>query len=123
MLVENDNATRIGLAELLWAVEYLCTAVASYEHARCILREHTPDLLIADVRLGRHNGLHLVIAAPEIPAIVISGFDDPALRIEAEQVGAAYLLKPVRIPDLLEVIAQRLRDTPLRKHLQGHHVT
>ncbi len=51
-----------------------------------------PDLVIADVRLGAFNGLHLAMRAiwAGIPAIVL-GFEDGVLRREAAAMGAAYL--------------------------------
>ena len=92
LLVDDDAAARTALTKLLWQFEYLCTAVASYEEARSVLREYTPDLLITDVRLGTHNGLHLIVNSPKVPAIVITGFDDPMLRKEAERMGASTWL-------------------------------
>ena len=53
---------------------------------------------MTDVRLGDRNGLGLLIDAeamrPGARKIVMSGFDDPVLRKDAEQLGAIYLLKP-----------------------------
>jgi DNA-binding NtrC family response regulator len=75
------------------------TACASFEEARVTLRQQTFDALITDVRLGAFNGLQLAVMArdlhPDIQLIVFSGFDDPVLRSDAEQIGAVYLVKPV----------------------------
>ena len=51
-----------------------------------------PDLLIAEVKLGEYNGLHLALRgrALEIPAIVI-GAADEAFSRQAEQLGAQYV--------------------------------
>ena len=40
---------------------YGVTATADFQEAKRLLDAHGPDLLIADVRLGPFNGLHLVI--------------------------------------------------------------
>ena len=39
--------------------------------------------------------------------MVFSGFDDPVLRADAEQIGATYLVKPVGSGDLIELLRQR----------------
>ena len=51
-----------------------------------------PDLLIAEVKLGEYNGLHLALRgrALGIPAIVLGAADETFSR-QAEQLGALYL--------------------------------
>lgn len=51
-----------------------------------------PDLLIAEVKLGEYNGLHLALrgGALGVPAIVL-GAADEAFSRQAEQLGAQYL--------------------------------
>jgi hypothetical protein len=45
------------------------------------LRCDPPDLLIADIRLGEFNGVHLlIIAENRFPVIVSSGFQDSVLE-------------------------------------------
>jgi hypothetical protein len=41
---------------------------------------------------------------PAMRILVFSGFDDPVLRAEAEQLGATYLVKPVTSRYLLDVM-------------------
>ena len=52
-----------------------------------------PDLLIAEVKLGEYNGLHLALRgrALGVPSIVL-GTDDEAFSRQAEQLGALYLI-------------------------------
>lgn len=51
-----------------------------------------PDLLITEVKLGEHNGMHLALRARAagIPTLVL-GVQDPMTEREAAQVGAEYL--------------------------------
>ncbi len=83
------------------------TACSSFEVAKQLLRTTAYDVLITDVRLGAFNGLQLALLArdlyPRIRLIVFSGFDDPVLKAEAEQVGAVYMVKPVAGAALLEL--------------------
>ena len=50
--------------------------------------------MVADVRLGDFNGIQLGILAknawPDVRIVIMSGWDDPVLRHEAEQLGASY---------------------------------
>ncbi len=56
----------------------------------------TPDLVIAEVRLGAFNGLHVAMRAlwAGIPAIVM-GPDDRVLRREARSMGISYVTPDV----------------------------
>jgi DNA-binding response OmpR family regulator len=109
LIVDDDAATRVGLAELLTAAGYEARAVGTFEEGLKALRIDPPDLLIADVRLGAFNGLQLLVSSPRrIPAIVITGFADPVLESDARQHGAEYLLKPVAPAVLLELVRRKL---------------
>jgi DNA-binding response OmpR family regulator len=109
LIVDDDAATRVGLAELLTAAGYEARAVATFEEGLKALRNDPPDLLIADVRLGAFNGLQLLVSSPRrIPAIVITGFADPVLESDARQHGAEYVLKPVAPALLLELVRRKL---------------
>jgi len=68
-----------------------------------------PDLVIAEVKLGPYNGLHLAILAAGLgtPAIVI-GDSDPVLQVEAEHQGAVYLTAPVDAEHVLVVVRDLL---------------
>lgn len=86
---------------------------STFEEGRRRLRDETPDLLIADVRLGAFNGLQLIaMGHTRIPAIVVSGFDDAVLEAEAHAFGADYLVKPVTGASLLGLIKQKLECAP-----------
>ncbi len=63
----------------------------TFAAAKLQLTAH-PDLLITEVKLGEHNGLHLALRsrAAGIPAIVLGPPDD-VFEHEAEQLGATYL--------------------------------
>jgi len=109
LLVEDDDATRIGLSTLLERAGYDVVASESVQEGRSILEEDPPDLLITDVRLGAFNGLQLLAMSPRpIPTIVTTGFPDPVLEAEARQLGAKFLLKPVEPADLLALVADML---------------
>jgi DNA-binding NtrC family response regulator len=83
----------LAAAMVAWLAErnLKVTLVTSFAAAKARL-EDPLSLLISEVRLGEHNGLHLAIHAQarSIPAIVI-GDADPVLQRDAEQLSAAFL--------------------------------
>jgi two-component system response regulator RegA len=110
ILVVDDDLDYLALTkEVLEGGGYEVLLASTFEEGRRALREDTPDLLIADVRLGAFNGLQLIATGnARVPAIVVSGFDDFVLQAEARAFGADYLVKPVTAASLLDVIAQKL---------------
>lgn len=80
----------------------------TFEEAREKLLTEEFQCLITDVRLGAFNGIQLAVIArdrnQDLSIIVFSGFDDPVLREEATHVGATYLVKPVTVEHLLELV-------------------
>jgi len=109
LIVDDDAATRTGLAALMEAAGYEPTAVGAFHEALHILRTAPPDLLITDVRLEEYNGLQLVINSPKrVPAIVITGFTDPVLESDARREGAVYIVKPVNPGRLLDLVKTML---------------
>jgi len=71
------------------------TLVTTFADAKAHLKTE-PDLVIADVKLGFYNGIHVAIRAlaADIPAIVI-GPDDSGLRRDAVAIGATYIAEAV----------------------------
>ncbi len=111
LIVDDDTATRTGLAALMEAAGYEPTAVGAFHEALHILRTAPPDLLITDVRLEEYNGLQLVINSPKrVPAIVITGFTDPVLESDARREGAVYIVKPVNPGRLLDLVKTMLAN-------------
>ena len=64
LLVDDDTATRLGLAEFFTEAGYEVQAVGSFEEGMRALRSGSPDFLIADVRLGARAGQSVRIATP-----------------------------------------------------------
>ena len=99
LLVEEDSIIREELACGLASRGYAVRAVGTFAEGKDALASHPPDLLIAGVRLGAYNGLHLIIRAraqrPTLPAILTTPIADPALAVEAERCGALYCADPL----------------------------
>jgi DNA-binding NtrC family response regulator len=108
LIVDDDELYLEAMQEWIALAGYEPIGANTFEDAQRAIRESQPDLMIVDVRLGPFNGLQLIAASKvTIPAIVLTGFDDPVLRRDAAAVGAAaYVVKPV-VPDQLYALLEQ----------------
>jgi len=98
-------------AAVIWLREagYETTAVPTFVEARAALDRGSFDILVADLRLGAFNGIHLVLLArhrtPGIRAIVTHTPANAPLEDEARRAGAdEFLVKPLTRAVLLEAV-------------------
>jgi DNA-binding NtrC family response regulator len=109
VLVDDDEGLLGVLAVGLEHAGCDVTAFNRFEDAKKYLGTAAPNILITDVRLGGSNGLHLVVMSklrhPEMTAVVMTGYDDVVLKKDAEAVGAHYVVKPILITDLIDLLA------------------
>jgi DNA-binding response OmpR family regulator len=116
LVVEDDDASREGLTALLEEAGYAVVSAGTFDEGRQLLAEQAPDLLIADVRLGRYNGLQLVAMAPRpVSSITVSGFPDPALKAEAVKLGAHYVTKPIATAAFLALVEETIAGARQRQ--------
>lgn len=110
LVVDDDAQVLRFLVEALAGAGYDMVAFSRFEDARTFLETSRPDLLLTDVRLGAFNGLQLALVArekyPDVPVMVLTGYEDPTLRAEAAHVGAEFIVKPLRRDELLQHVAR-----------------
>ena len=98
LVVSSDEATLDGTLNVLNRAGFDAKGAATFEAATHAMSVETPDLLIADQRLGAFNGLHLVVrghaASPRMRAIVTSNAIDRVLESDARQLNALCLANP-----------------------------
>jgi DNA-binding NtrC family response regulator len=109
---EHEPAVSATVAALVDA-GYAATGAHSFREAAQILVEAPPALLIASVRLGAYNGLHLLVRGraerPDLAAIMI-GAPSAAVESEARRLGAAaYVTQPFEMDALLGCAADAIR--------------
>src|SRR4029453_16576663 len=72
----------------------------------------TYELLITDVRLRSFNGLHLVMQCrreyPEMGLMIMTGYDEPLLELEAGRYGAEFIRKPIKPAEFLDQVSKTL---------------
>ena len=108
-MVEDDASTRRGMTALLAGAGYDVTESSSMTDALERMADEPPDLVLTDLRLAEFNGLYLAAVNPRrIPVIIVTGYADRGLEAEARELGADFLLKPVRPSQLLAVVERRL---------------
>ncbi|HWI29243.1 MAG TPA: response regulator [Stellaceae bacterium] len=109
LLVEDDPDVRPLLEHILQTeAGYSVTSAESLTIGLRLIAEQPFDLLITDVNLPDGSGLRLADKAKElgVPAVVLTGY---GLSLKPGTLSAYdYLLKPVRPPELLKAIRERL---------------
>jgi CheY-like chemotaxis protein len=105
LLVDDDDAALSGLTELLRGAGLPVMPCRCFEDARTFALHNPVQALLTDVRLGNHNGLHLIQIVRTTHAgarlVAFSGHEDPVLRRDAEALDATFLLKPLDLVALL----------------------
>jgi DNA-binding NtrC family response regulator len=113
LVVDDDRQVLKYLTEMLQESGYDTIACERYQDAKALLSATRPDLLLTDIRLGAYNGLQLGIYArdhhPGLPVVVLTGYEDPTLREEAERSGAQFLVKPVLRSALIDAIQRAIK--------------
>ena len=108
LIADDEPGIRSWLTRLLGDAGYHVVTASTVEEAKKALAGGEPELLITDVRMGAFNGLQLVAMNPKLPAIVMTGHDDPVIEADARQLGADFVLKPLDSPSLVRMVARRL---------------
>jgi DNA-binding NarL/FixJ family response regulator len=116
LIVDDHPLFARGFAHMALVLrpEWTLRAANSAAQALTALRLHTPDLAILDVGLPGEDGFALLrtIATewPSLPAILISGRDDAAVRVRARAGGAAGFIaktvEPAAIVAMVDSVLQ-----------------
>ena len=114
LLVDDNPGVVRVVGRMLIDAGYNTKTSLNFSTAMAELRGAAPDVVVVDVRLGEFNGLQLAITArrqaPGVRIVVISGWDDPTLRAQAEACTAAYLIKPFTSAELIHAINSDERE-------------
>lgn len=106
LVIDDDEAVRAGMLQLLRDWGCACEAAESIEEALALARVHPPGLVISDYRLREERtGVHAIAAlraefGPQLPALLITGDTAPERQREVLTSGVPMLHKPVA-PDQL----------------------
>ena len=133
LVLEDDENALAGIVELLSESGYDVTASSAYEDAKRILADTAYDLFVTDVRLRSYNGLNLVKKvrqdSPDTAVIIMTGYDEPLMQLEASRYSARFIKKPIKSAELLDAVrislsvVRRERRWPRKRVLGGFRVT
>ena len=119
LLVDDDRLVLKTLTLGLQQNGYRISNAESCEEAEVFLASgDRPDLVILDIRMPGHSGLHLAERLKQldhIPFVIFSAYSDQAMIDQSSQLGAlAYLVKPMDIAKLIpSLIAAMARANEL----------
>jgi FixJ family two-component response regulator len=114
-IVDDDEAVREALGDLLRSVDYQVALYASAADFLKVELSDAPACLVVDVRLPGTSGLELQAYLASIkvglPVILMTGFGDIPMTVRAMKLGAVdFLTKPIRNQDLLDAVAVAIRN-------------
>lgn len=110
LIVDDDDAIREGLSELLVSAGFAPAAFASIGEVLDAGVLERPGCLILDVRMPGASGLDLQLRLAESgnpkPIVFLTGHGDIPMTVQAMKAGAVdFLTKPVRDQTLLDAVA------------------
>jgi two-component system, chemotaxis family, sensor kinase CheA len=115
LVVDDDEATRILIIEILEDMQLSFLESSSGKDAISQFREYSSDIILVmlDIHLPDHNGFYLLEQfrniKPFVPAIAISALAPSALAPQCSQAGFnAYLSKPFDIEELWKTVNTQL---------------
>jgi CheY-like chemotaxis protein len=133
LVLEDDENALAGVVELLTESGFDVTPATTYDDAKHQFALGSYDLFVTDIRLRGYNGLHLVAKvrkeSPETGIIIMTGYDEPLLELEASRYNAQFIKKPIKASTLLEAVTRclntvrRERRWPRTRVAGGFRVT
>ena len=130
LIVEDDDSTRAGLAELVRTWGFVTDAAANGEEALKLITSFRPAIVVTDMVMPKMDGLSLLKAlkddADQLKVILLTAQGSVETAVEALKDGAAdYLTKPVDtqklrllLENISELNAQKRENEALRRQLR-----
>ena len=118
MLIEDDPGTGAAVQKVLTTEGFAVESVRRGEEGLQRATTSRYDLVITDFKLPGISGLDLIKqlhqSAPKLPIIMMTAHGSTETAIEATKLGAyEYLTKPFEADELLDLVAEALRNSEL----------
>ncbi len=99
LIIEDEDVLARSIVSFLERRGFSAAFAVDAQSALVMFKRETPRLVILDVRLGRDNGLDLLVTLratnPEAQVVVMTGHGDVGIAVEAMKRGARdFLMKP-----------------------------
>lgn len=118
VLVVDDVAISLSVAEQALREEYDVITVNSGSRALRYLKKERPDLILLDIRMDDMDGIETLKEIrkmdnrADIPVIMLTGQNEKASVLEAAKLGIYdYMLKPFAAQDLLSRVQGALKQS------------
>lgn len=126
--VDDEPKVRMVVRKTLAQVGVAVTCFGSAQDCLARLEEAKCDLLIADVRMPRMDGLELLIEVkrrwPWLPVLVVTGYGDVPMAVRALRAGAAdFIEKPLDRDAFLDAVDKLLHEHADCTRLFNHSLT
>ncbi len=126
LIVDDDNLVSLSLKKVLTKLGYEIDVCMDGGKVFDMVELHQPDVILLDIYLTTHNGLDILKELQakyfDIPVIMITGYADVKIAVEAMKSGAFdFLLKPIDIEQLKIVLDRCLNHLRLKREVQGLH--
>jgi two-component system, NtrC family, sensor kinase len=127
LIVDDESSNIIVLESALKQAKYTSiTSTTDSRKAASLYQELGPDLVLLDLRMPHFDGFEVINQIKKIeknsyaPILVLTAESDPAIRLQALQVGARdFLSKPLDLSEVLCRIRNILEVRLLNKNLEA----
>lgn len=124
LVVDDDAPIRDSLEKTLKRDGYLVETTADGESALEVIRQQPINLVLADLRMPKMDGLQLLktvkMLAPEIEFILMTAYGEVDTAVEAMREGAYnFIQKPLKRHEILLTIARALEKQTLTIEVQS----
>jgi DNA-binding NtrC family response regulator len=115
VLVVEDDPALLGIYVACLETEFDVLAALSADEAEHLLRTRRVKAIVSDNLMPGRTGLHLLAhlraTHPEVPRVLVTGFLRPEAILRAVNDAELFrlLIKPLRMPDLLQVVRDAVR--------------
>jgi len=119
LIVEDDKASRIALADIVRREGFSVDMADSLEQARAAIEARPPAIILCDLLLPDGNGTDLLgNEDARYEVILVTGNASVESAVSALRLGAwDYLTKPLDVPRLKSLLAGFLRADDLKKEV------
>jgi len=119
-IIDDDPAVRYVLEEFFLSQQLPIRSFESGDELREALEHHSPDLVMADIRLKGENGLELMHSIqqvlPELPVIVMTAYSDLDSAVRAYKGGAfEFLAKPFDLDEVGRLVKKAIAQDGARE--------
>lgn len=118
LVIDDESSIRLSIKAVFSRTEVTVLGAETAEEGMQLMLEHSPDVILLDIKLGTASGLdvfhELRRIDPRCLVIFITGFGTTDMAIEAMKLGAYdYLTKPLDAKQLKHIVDQALAISQL----------